>query len=94
MAKQPKAIQNLKIDKIAVWDSRNGDNGHDSSTAGFLKGMIGPLPPVHELARQARIELPEYLGEIADAREERSDEIDRGRVAAAKDPGAGGDKTV
>ena len=28
--------------------------------------MIGSLPPIHELARQAGIELPEYLGEIAE----------------------------
>jgi flotillin len=67
VAEQVKAIQNLKIDKITVWDSGNGGTG-GSSTAGFLKGLIGSLPPVHELARQAGIELPEVLGEVADTR--------------------------
>ena len=95
VAEQVKAIQNLKIDKITVWDSGNGGNGQDSSTAGFLKGMIGALPPVHELARQAGIELPEYLGEIADTRAGRSDEIDPEPMPlAAKDPDAGDDKTM
>ncbi|MEQ8663132.1 MAG: SPFH domain-containing protein [Gammaproteobacteria bacterium] len=67
VAEQVKAIQNLKIDKITVWDSGNAAGG-GSSTAGFLKGLIGALPPVHELARQAGIELPEVLGEVADTR--------------------------
>ncbi|MEO1595859.1 MAG: SPFH domain-containing protein [Pseudomonadota bacterium] len=65
VAEQVKAIQNLQIDKITVWDSGpNGEAGSESATAGFLKGMIGALPPVHELARQAGIELPEALGKI------------------------------
>ena len=75
VAEQVKAIQNLKIDKITVWDSGTGANGQ-SSTAGFLRGLIGSLPPVHELAKQAGIELPEVLGQIADTR-------DRPEVAAS-----------
>ena len=64
ISEQVKAIQNLHIDKITVWDS--GDRGDgDTTTAGFLKGMIGALPPVHELARQAGIELPDILGKVA-----------------------------
>jgi flotillin len=62
---QVKAIQNLKIDKITVWDGNsNGQEG--SSTANFLKSMIGALPPVHDLAKQAGVDLPEFLGEIED----------------------------
>ena len=67
VAEQVKAIQNLQIDKITVWDSASGTQG--SSTAGFLRGLISSLPPVHELAKQAGIELPEVLGEVADTRE-------------------------
>ncbi|MCB1748414.1 MAG: flotillin family protein [Gammaproteobacteria bacterium] len=67
VSEQVKAIQNLKIDKITVWDS--GQAGQGSSTAGFLKGLIGALPPMHDLARQAGIELPAVLGEIAEGRE-------------------------
>jgi flotillin len=62
---QVKAIQNLKIDKITVWDSGRG-NGHDGNgaTASFLSGLIGSLPAMHELAEQAGIELPEVLGRV------------------------------
>jgi len=61
---QVKAIQNLKIDKVTVWDS--GANGADGngSTANFLRGLIGSLPQMHELAEQAGIELPEVLGSV------------------------------
>ncbi|MFH2008219.1 MAG: SPFH domain-containing protein [bacterium] len=65
VAEQVKAIQNLKIDKITVWDS-GGANGEGGSTANFLKGLIGSLPPMHELAHQAGIELPGFLGTVAD----------------------------
>jgi flotillin len=63
IAEQVKAIQNLKIEKITVWDS-GGSPEAVGSTAGFLRGMIGALPPVHELARQAGIDLPEFLGSL------------------------------
>jgi flotillin len=62
VAEQVKAIQNLSIDKITVWDS-GGTNG-DRSTAGFISSLIGSLPPMHELAEQAGIELPSYLGKV------------------------------
>ncbi|MCA9310544.1 MAG: hypothetical protein KDA21_05010 [Phycisphaerales bacterium] len=75
VAEQVKAIQNLKIDKITVWDSGsggagNGGNGtigtRKGATADFLSGMISALPQVHELANQAGMELPDYLGRMRD----------------------------
>lgn len=68
VAEQVKAIQNLQIDKITVWDSGAGrivegkDGVARGTTANFLSSLIGSLPPVHELARQAGVELPSYLG--------------------------------
>lgn len=62
VAEQVKAIQNLQIDKITVWDS--GGGGQGSSTAGFLSGLIGSLPAIHDLAEQAGIELPQMLGQV------------------------------
>jgi flotillin len=66
VSEQVKAIQNLKIDKITVWDSGEGraGNGSTGSTAGFLRGLISSLPPIHELAEQAGIDLPEVLGRV------------------------------
>jgi flotillin len=67
VAEQVKAIQNLKIDKVTVWDS--GMNGKDhGSTSGFLRGLISALPPIHELAEQAGIDLPEVLGKVKETR--------------------------
>ncbi len=66
VAMQVKAIQNLKIDKITVWDSGNGSDGNGNATANFLSGMIGSLPQVHELAKQAGIELPSALGKVGE----------------------------
>lgn len=66
VAEQVKAIQNLKIDKITVWDSGKSAAGkHGGTTADFLSSLIGALPAMHELAEQAGIELPAVLGTIS-----------------------------
>jgi flotillin len=46
-----------------VWDSGQARDG-SGATADFLAGLIGALPPVHELAQQAGIELPSALGRL------------------------------
>lgn len=58
---QVKAVSNLRIDKVTVWDSGTGANGK-TSTAGFLSGLAGAIPPLHEIARNAGVELPVFLG--------------------------------
>lgn len=63
---QVQAISNLKIDKITVWDSGNGADGK-TSTANFLSGMAGAVPPLHEIAKNVGVELPQYLGKLDDA---------------------------
>jgi len=64
VAEQVKAIQNLKIDKITVWDAGRSGGGKNGATADFLSGLIGSLPAMHELASQAGIELPSVLGKL------------------------------
>lgn len=59
---QVKAISGIKIDKITVWDS--GSNGGKGGTAGFLQSFAGMLPPMHEVAKQAGIQLPDFMGKI------------------------------
>ena len=66
-----RAISNLKIDKITVWDSGRqiepkGGGPARGATADFLSGLIGSLPAVHELADQAGIDLPAALGRVKD----------------------------
>ncbi|MDP3451943.1 MAG: SPFH domain-containing protein [Bacteroidales bacterium] len=59
---QVEAIKNLKIDKITVWDSMSsGKDGKSPSTANFLSGMLGSIPPFEELFKMAGMELPDYL---------------------------------
>lgn len=65
IAKQTEAISNLKIDKITVWDSGSG-GANQNATANFMRGMMGSLPPIHELAKQAGIELPSFLGNMTE----------------------------
>jgi flotillin len=62
VSKQVEAIKNLKIDKVTVWDSASG-SGKGSSTANFLSSLMKSLPPLHDIAGMAGIELPEYLGQ-------------------------------
>jgi len=61
---QTEAIKNLKIDKITVWDGGQGGNG--SSTANFMSSLVKSLPALHDVAKMAGMELPEYLGKIKD----------------------------
>ncbi len=62
---QTEAIKNIKIDKVTVWDGAQNSNGK-SSTANFLSGMMQSLPPLHDVAGMAGIDLPGYLGKIQD----------------------------
>ncbi len=55
---QSEAIKNLPLDKVVVWDG--GSDGGGVSDLG--RRMMGVLPPMHELAKVAGLELPEYLG--------------------------------
>jgi hypothetical protein len=60
---QVKAISNLKIDNITVWEGGRNAGGK-TATADFLAGLVGSLPPLHELTRNVGIQLPEYLGRM------------------------------
>ncbi len=58
---QAQAIQDLPIDKIFVWDT----GGESSGMSGLGQRMMGALPPMHELAKQMGLDLPEYLGKTS-----------------------------
>ncbi|MBA2727958.1 MAG: flotillin family protein, partial [Parachlamydiaceae bacterium] len=59
---QAEAIKNIKIDKITVWDSGNGQNG--SSTSNFISQFVKSLPALHDVAGMAGLEMPQYLGKV------------------------------
>ncbi len=59
---QVEAVKNIKIDKITVWDSGNGQNENgNSSTANFVAGMMKTVPPLNDLFNMAGLNLPSYL---------------------------------
>lgn len=63
---QVEAIKNIKIDKITVWDSGNGGDGSKgSSTSNFMNQMVKSLPALHDVASMAGLELPQFLGHMA-----------------------------
>ncbi len=61
---QTEAVKNLPIEKLVVWDA-GGDGGMSSLGA----RLMGVLPPMHELAKMAGLELPEYLGSATGSRD-------------------------
>ncbi len=61
---QVEAIRNLKIDSITVWDS--GGDGDGSSTSNFISNLVKSLPPLHDIASNAGVDLPNYLGSMSD----------------------------
>jgi hypothetical protein len=59
---QVEAIRNIRIEKVTVWDGGGKDG---TATAQFLSGLVKSLPPLHEVAGLAGLELPRYLGQVA-----------------------------
>ncbi len=58
------ALNNLNIDKITVWDNPGTGNGEGcSGLNGFVDNFMNTIPAMHEIADDAGITLPKYLGE-------------------------------
>ncbi|MDP2338573.1 MAG: SPFH domain-containing protein [Bacteroidota bacterium] len=57
---QVDAIKNIKIDKVTVWETGNGKDGK-TSTANFMQGMLGSIPPLDDVFKSAGLELPGIL---------------------------------
>jgi flotillin len=54
---QVEAVKNLSIEKIVVWDG-----GGEGGLSDLGRRLMGVLPPLHELAKTAGLELPPFLG--------------------------------
>lgn len=61
---QSEALSGIEIDKITVWDSGSGNDGMQ----GFIRNFASSLPPLHEIAAQAGVELPAFMGSILDSK--------------------------
>jgi flotillin len=71
---QTEAIKNIKIDKITVWDSGSNDKG--SSTSNFISQFAKALPPLHDIASLAGLELPQFLGKVGQQEHEQMQVVD------------------
>lgn len=74
MRTQVDAIKGIQFDKITVWD--NGAGNGQSSTAGFLSGLMKSVPPLADTLQMAGIQIPSVLGTPIedDAGESKSEE--------------------
>lgn len=54
---QTEAVKNLPVEKVVVWDA-----GGAGGISDLGRRFMGVLPPIHELAKIAGLELPEFLG--------------------------------
>ena len=87
---QAKAISSISFDKIVVMD---GGNGNSSTTANWLADITKILPPLHEFANMAGVELPATLGKvISDKAEKPTPSVDDS--VASKTVNKGKRKTV
>ncbi len=59
---QAKAISNIAFEKVVVYDAGKGNAVGD-----FLGGLTHALPSLHELAKMGGVDLPDYLGKLAEA---------------------------
>jgi flotillin len=75
---QTEAVKNIKIDKLTVWDNPSGEA---SSTANFMRNLVKTLPPLHDIAEQAGLELPAFLGTMAGEGAAAPPEEERGNQA-------------
>lgn len=60
---QTDTIKNIKFDKITVWDGGHAEKG--TATANFMSSLARTLPPIHDVAKLAGVELPEFLGTMS-----------------------------
>ncbi len=86
---QAQAIQELPIEKIIVWDGGGKDGG--GGLSGLGGRLMGALPPMHDLAKQIGLDLPEFLGRVSRevAEDESADKSDKSDKKDAKDKGEG-----
>jgi flotillin len=86
---QAKAIQDLPIEKVIVWDGGGRDGGGLSGLGGRL---LGALPPMHDLAKQVGLDLPEFLGRMAEEVRTKAEATEKGPAKEQKGPAPKGPK--
>ncbi len=86
---QAEAIQNLPLEKVMVWDGGNEQGG----LSNLGQRLMGTIPPMHDLARLAGLELPEFLGRMTGSSEQQTHTSDSGGGGTAEVGGQTGPST-
>jgi len=68
---QAQAIQNLPLEKVVVWDGGSGEGG----LSGLGRSLVGVLPPMHEVAKLAGLDLPGFLGAVGRDGDQKAEEV-------------------
>ncbi|NRA46226.1 MAG: hypothetical protein HRU09_14830 [Oligoflexales bacterium] len=79
---QIKGLDKIKIDKITVWDQGGKENGK-GTTNNFVKDLLQVAPQLHEISANAGLKLPEFLGQMTDLDENKSD-LEKSKVESSK----------
>ena len=83
---QAEAIKNIKIDKITVWDGGTKSDGGKTSTADFISGIYGSVPPLQNMFDMAGMQLPDYLkGKSVEEIQELAEEVKEKNEPASED---------
>jgi len=64
VATQVKALENIKIDKLVVWDSGKGGDGNGGVVSNIAKDLIGSIPQLNDLMEAAGIQMPNLFGKV------------------------------
>ena len=48
-----------------MWDGGSNTDG-SSATSNFVSSLVQSLPPIHDVAKMAGVDLPDYLGSLKD----------------------------
>jgi len=67
---QAQAIQNLPLEKVVVWDGGSGEGG----LSGLGRSLVGVLPPMHEVAKLAGLDLPGFLGTVGEDKDQTAED--------------------
>lgn len=72
VAEQVKAIENIKIDKVTVWDGGKSSDGK-TATAGFLSGLLQSLPALDDVYKMAGLKLPKAIAPQEETSEKKAE---------------------
>ena len=55
-----------------------------NDTANFVSGLVGALPPLHQITKNVGIELPEFLGKLTENPAEAAKILEQAKEEEAK----------